>query len=233
MMAQSSDLQQEQQQQQQQQQLHSSMELLMDMEMELDMDMAMDMHDSEVYDHDDEKAHTNELVEHNEDAQLSLSKARHPLLLRCENALAMNISVSNDPSMRLTEEERNWALELRQLVLDSDEPLPFPLTDMEYVQYAMVAQGDLKEAARRIHGMQAFRQEYGVDETLEQAEIYFQEWFRHQPGFMLHLDTDPETFEPIVVIDLSAFVPGIATGHKQSKTPANTKHIIQRQLHQH
>ncbi|CAB9502467.1 expressed unknown protein [Seminavis robusta] len=154
----------------------------------------------------------------------------HPLLLRsmdCETACKQQQQQQpcSDPSMHLTAEERTWALQLRHVLQqqDDDEPLPL-LTDFEVAQYAIVTHGNIGEALRRIHGMHVFCQEYGIQESVDQAMIYFTEWFRHHPGHLLHMDTDPETCEPIVVLDLAAYFPGIATGHKPSNV-APTKSL--------
>lgn len=116
-----------------------------------------------------------------------------------------NPSHHNGPAMELTSVERNWALRLREAVEQLDDLQN--LTDMEYAQYAIITQGDIPKALTKLYGFQVFREEYGVDNSVEQAIEVLAEHFRQQPGYLLHLDVDPATNEPCVVMDNSAFYP--------------------------
>ena len=64
-------------------------------------------------------------------------------------------ATQQDPSMRITHQERIWALEIREAVEESTAL--DNMTDMDYAQYSIITQGNLQEALRRIHAVQVFQ----------------------------------------------------------------------------
>lgn len=110
-----------------------------------------------------------------------------------------------DDTMNITSQERQWAFAIKQAVHDSEELKA--ITDFDYVQYAMVTQGNTQEALFRIGGMQAFREAYGINHTVEQAVDYLNRTMQMLPGFILHLDNCPHTQEAIMVWDASVCYP--------------------------
>lgn len=90
------------------------------------------------------------------------------------------------PCMRLTEEERGWALTIKRAV-EEDEELR-NLCDLDYVQYAIVTGGDVQDSLRRMRGLQVFRQEYGINDTFDQALEMIRAFLTQQPGLLLAVD---------------------------------------------
>lgn len=114
-----------------------------------------------------------------------------------------------DPSMLITEEEQDWALELKRAVTASRDSFPSTplISDMEYAQHAIVARGNTQEALQRIIRQQHFYSEYGIDNTSEQAVHYLRELMKQQPGYILHLDYVSSTQESLIVTDPANYYP--------------------------
>ena len=111
-----------------------------------------------------------------------------------------------DPSMIVLPDEREWAFSIKRAVNEADHL--DPLADFEYVQYAIITQGDVAGALDRIEGMQTFKREYNIDNSVEQGIEHLRlDMELISPGFLLHLDTCPETNGPIIVCDYSDFDP--------------------------
>ena len=113
-----------------------------------------------------------------------------------------------DTSMSISDSERAWALQLKNAVETS--PDFENLTDMEYARHALAAKGDFKRAMTRIKGLQQFRQDYKVDDTVDQGMYYLERFMRLQPGTLLHIDTCPDTGEGVIGWDQSALDPALA-----------------------
>lgn len=124
------------------------------------------------------------------------------------NAPETKTPIHDDETMTISDEEKEWALEIKRAVEDNEHLLP--LTDYEYVQHALVSEGKLGEALCRVERMQNFCQEYGVDKSVEQAMEMLVELIHQQPGFLLHMDCDPVAHNTINVIDLGMFDPRLA-----------------------
>ena len=105
-----------------------------------------------------------------------------------------------DPSMSVRLHERVWALEIKQAV-EAEEELR-PLSDMDYVQYAIICKGNLGNAMRRIRNIQAFKDTYQVDNSVEQAMAMLEAFMTQQAGLILHLDIDPVSLEGLHVMDI-------------------------------
>lgn len=107
-----------------------------------------------------------------------------------------------DPTMMLTDQERRWALAIKEKVNSSDSFRP--LTDMECAHYAIISRGNMAEALVRIEGMQTFREAYSIDNSPEQG-VYFLEQFEILfPRALMHLDICPTTNAGIWVFDFGA-----------------------------
>lgn len=123
--------------------------------------------------------------------------------------------------------ERQWALELKQAV-EEDSSRFDPLQDMEYAHHAIVAGGNVAEALTRIEGMQMFKREYHVTDTVEQAMEMLTDVYRQQPGFILHMDICPHTQEGVLVLDLAAFSPAatVASTKEMSSDETWRMHVV-------
>ena len=89
--------------------------------------------------------------------------------------------------MRITDEEREFALAIKRAVEDDEDLVR--LTDLDYLQYALSTNsGDLDETLRKIRGLQVFRQEYQINDTLEQGIDLLHALLQQQPGMLLSVD---------------------------------------------
>ncbi|CAB9523555.1 unknown protein [Seminavis robusta] len=105
-----------------------------------------------------------------------------------------------DPSMILSDQETQWALELKQAVTSSNGEAPV-FNDMDYAQHAIVASGDIQEALARVRGMQLFHKKHGIDHSCKQIIFYLKGFLRQYPGCLLHLDNDPLSLESVLVFE--------------------------------
>ncbi|CAB9505571.1 expressed unknown protein [Seminavis robusta] len=102
-------------------------------------------------------------------------------------------------TMMLTQEEQRWALQLKEAVVnrpDLDEE-----NDMWLAQYAIVTEGDISNALKRIARIQAFQKQYGVNNSVEQGLEMLSKLFQLFPGGLLCLDVDPVKNEGLHVMN--------------------------------
>lgn len=86
--------------------------------------------------------------------------------------------------MALTEEERKWAIELKD-AMQSKKNVGH-LTDFEIAQFALIASGDASAALKRIVAYQKWKTKLGIPEkvTLEDVENEIRTFNELQPGFV-------------------------------------------------
>lgn len=113
-------------------------------------------------------------------------------------------------TMTLSDQEREWAKAIREAV-QTDEELT-PLSDFEYAHYALISKGDTRNALMRARALQAFRQEYQVDDSVEQGLYMMGELMRQQEGLLLGLDVDSTTLEGLHVMDIGKLNSEVAMG---------------------
>lgn len=113
-----------------------------------------------------------------------------------------------DSSMELDDQERRWAIQLKQLVESSLDVKN--ASDMEYAQQAIVAHGDTSLALQRMQGLQRFRDAYQINDTPDQGLYYIREFIRLQPAALLHTDICPLTGEGVLAWDSGSFDPQVA-----------------------
>jgi hypothetical protein len=94
--------------------------------------------------------------------------------------------------MWISEEEAHWA---RQLKLAAEAPGSGmrPLSDLDYVNYAMVCRGNVSDALDRIKGMQTLRETYSIEDTVEEGVSALQQLLQIQPGFLVELDVSQDS----------------------------------------
>lgn len=109
--------------------------------------------------------------------------------------------------------EHSWAVQLKEFV--EAESTIKPLTDYEYAEHAIIAEGNLEQAIRRIKGMQTFREVYQPQDTVEEAVHYFREYCRQQPGNIISFDVQ-DTGTCICACHLAVFDPSKALATEQS-----------------
>jgi len=118
----------------------------------------------------------------------------------------------NDPhkdplTMSLSTDEREWALEIRRAVQQSEEH--DLVTDFECAQYAIFTQGDLPQALRRLQVVQRFERSHRVDRSetgmVTQGVDAIARFMKQQPGMLLALDLDAVTLGGNFAYDIGAF----------------------------
>ena len=112
----------------------------------------------------------------------------------------------NDPKrMILTRQERQWALDIKNAV--EHVPELDKLNDFWYGQLAIICKEDVADAVARVQGLQHFRQEYDINDTLQdgcqalqgmikllpQHELAF--GFSHSDGCYINV-SDMAKYEP-------------------------------------
>jgi CRAL/TRIO domain len=140
-------------------------------------------------------------------------------------AIPLHLVSFNTPSISMitTLEEQLRALEIK-LAVRTSPGFHLP-SDMEWVQHALIAQGDIKAAIERVTGLQEFRSYYEVNNTVEQGMHYIERLFQIQPGFCLHVAFDKSTHEVTRVMDMGAFNPEAALSYANG-TDYNWKSTI-------
>lgn len=117
-------------------------------------------------------------------------------------------SLMEDDTMILTDQERAWSLELKELARQNRDLKP--LSDMAYAQFAITYKGNHQEALIKMENLQTFKDMYQVDGSPSQGEQYLNSIMKLQPGFLLGLDTDHKTGEGIIILDNSKNYPSRA-----------------------
>lgn len=134
-------------------------------------------------------------------------------------AAAMGYGSVMDPSMMLTDQERQWACDLKTALGESSRFENLQLSDMVIAQHALAAQGNIVEAMVRIEGLQQFAEEYQIDHSLEQAMWVIENFLKQQPGYILHFDVDiGNTQQAVMVSDSAAFSQKAAFESSKNKT---------------
>lgn len=119
----------------------------------------------------------------------------------------------DDPTMRITDDERSWALAIKEAVEHSSQL--DNLCDMFYAQYAIITEGDLPAALTRIQGMQTFLCAYSVDNSIDQGVHYLKEEMIQQPGFLLTIYIDVPRQISYLSYDCGMLRPDIAMGYSK------------------
>lgn len=120
--------------------------------------------------------------------------------------LQSRLAFPMDHAMILFDEERRWALELKEAFRNSSHfGDDFHLCDLFFAQHAMVAKGNIAEALVRIGGLYQFFKEYKIDHTPEQAMFFMREFMKQQPGYILHMNVSSLTQQAWQVTDSEAF----------------------------
>lgn len=113
-----------------------------------------------------------------------------------------------DTTMLLQPDEMTRALEIKAAA--ANRPDLKALSDFEYVHYAICTAGEsMEEVMCRMEMMQAFRDEYGINDTVEQAIQMMDQLTRvDQPGFLVSLEYLPSSQNFLSVTAWSNLQPG-------------------------
>ena len=109
--------------------------------------------------------------------------------------------------MTLTPEETARAIEVKDMVESLDHINN--LTDMEYAQFALTSKPDtcVDKIVDCIYKLQCFREEYRIQDTIEEGAQLMRELMLSQPGYILSVDFAPKFRTYIYVFDFAAFDP--------------------------
>jgi hypothetical protein len=113
-----------------------------------------------------------------------------------------------DEMMSITEEEKGWAMIIKNAIVEADPEFAKTICDLEYAQHAIVAKDKLSRALKRIRRLKAFKQEYGIDDnrSMEEIEAILLRFEELASGFFLGFGRE-ESGRYIVTMDYKCFEP--------------------------
>jgi hypothetical protein len=129
-------------------------------------------------------------------------------------------------SMHMSREEQRWARELKAAVEASND-IPH-ISDMQVAHQAIVHQGNVFNALLSIKALHEFRRIYQIQDTPEEGLQTLQALSEQQPGFFLDLETNPQTQETSLVVDLQAFQPHKALAIQPGKPADHSFQVLAR-----
>ena len=121
-------------------------------------------------------------------------------------------------TMNLSQEEIDRALEIKVAICS--DPNLNNLTDYEYVQYALslpASEEPISTVLEYAYAMQSFREEYRIQDTLEEGVELFREHLNQHPGFFLAVEYVPNPGNFIAIDDVVAFDPAVLCGYKERR----------------
>ena len=118
---------------------------------------------------------------------------------RDEENLSSNTGPNDPARMQLTTEEPQWALDIKYVI----ENLPEldNLSDFWYAQLAIVCKDNVEDAVQRAVGLQSFRQEYNILETLHDGQRRLSDYVRLLPQYLLAFSFSHQDDSYVVVLD--------------------------------
>lgn len=122
-----------------------------------------------------------------------------------------------DPAMTITSAELETARGIRKAMEDCDKTI-YPLdlkrwSEYDYAQQAIVCTADLtdaestKQLMERLYKLQCFREEYKIQDTVEEGVRMIQRLMEMMPGYLLSVDFAARYGSYIAVFDRAAFQP--------------------------
>lgn len=113
-----------------------------------------------------------------------------------------------DTTMLLQPDEMSRAVEIK--LAAAERPDLKPLSDFEYVHYAICTSGEsMEEVLYRMEMMQAFKEEYGIQDTVQQGIEMMDQLTRvDQPGFLVSMEYLPSSQNFLSVTAWCNLIPG-------------------------
>lgn len=106
-----------------------------------------------------------------------------------------------------------------------------PLSDYEYVQYAICTEGEtIDQIVQRVTMMQAFREEYNINDTVEEFADLLEQVQDIQPGWLLTVDYLPDTQNFCYALAWSCLFPGRYKTHKHFRIHFGSMYYIHQVL---
>ena len=99
------------------------------------------------------------------------------------------IKTDKESAMQVSSDEIAWALAVKQAARKDSRIDDLQISDLEYVQHAIIAKDKTAKALKRIRRLQAFKETYGIfqDGSYEQGIREFHHFCTMFPGFYLGL----------------------------------------------
>jgi hypothetical protein len=121
--------------------------------------------------------------------------------------MAGNISDA-DEMLTITEEEKGWAMIIKNAVVEADPDFSKTISDLEYAQHAIVAKDKLSKALKRMRRLKAFKEEYGIDDDrpIKEVEAILQRFEELASGFFLGFGREASG-RYVVTMDYKCFEP--------------------------
>lgn len=122
-------------------------------------------------------------------------------------SVASNEDGRDDPNrMVLTPEERQFAMAIKEAVRNDAELDNLP--DFYYAQLALLDSGNVEHALGRARFLQAFREEYKIEDNPSKGLKAFRDYVQLQPGNMLSFEYHQRDGNYVMVFDFcKAFFP--------------------------
>lgn len=108
----------------------------------------------------------------------------------------------------LSEEERGWAIAIKEALTKEDADLATSISDFGYAHHAIIAKDKVSKALKRIRRLDTFRKEHGIPiaTTSEEAMEKIQSFEAGSPGMFLAFGQDDEGHY-VSTWNYSAFLP--------------------------
>jgi hypothetical protein len=113
-----------------------------------------------------------------------------------------------DEMLTITEEEKGWAMIIKNAIVEADPEFAKTISDLEYAQHAMVAKDKLSKALKRIRRLKAFKEEYGIDDNrpMEEVQAILLRFEELASGFFLGFGREASG-RYVVTVDYKCFEP--------------------------
>lgn len=122
----------------------------------------------------------------------------------------VNLLDRDDPiRMKLTREEHENALAIKERVEELQDLDDLP--DFVYAQLAIICKDNVEDAIQRCYGMQGFRQEYKILNTVEQGHYALTQYFKTFPLDILSFSFNQDEGSYVFVHDCTKFDPKLLT----------------------
>ncbi|CAB9506387.1 unknown protein [Seminavis robusta] len=120
-----------------------------------------------------------------------------------ENSLPESVVCQSDPRfMQISNQDHQRAMKIKCVV--EATPNLESLSDVMYVQLAILCKGDVEHAMNHVYNLQAFKQEYTIVDSWEEGKELSEDLVRNLfPGWLLSFDFDEDHGNSFIALDLT------------------------------